>query len=193
MGVNRIDIRENNGITTLIDISDSTITEEAMTEGAIGYGADGEKCVGTNPYKKAETDAEVDTQGDLIEQITTTLQGKTIGGSVGVGGAVEFGAFGVSGIKGYDGETPYQYPFVVGMTWEEWIATPLNMEVLTYDSIMGMISFYINKGLVCFTLPGAGIQSAVSTDGTTNGRVKPTDKIIANTTYKYSIVASGYN
>ena len=77
--------------TTIMDISDSQVTEDTLIEGSSAYGADGEKIEGTNPYKKAETDEEVDVQGDLIEQITTVLQGKTIGASSGA--SIETGLF----------------------------------------------------------------------------------------------------
>ena len=38
---------------------------------------DGEVVTGTNPYEKASTDAKVNEQADLLQQITTTLAGKT--------------------------------------------------------------------------------------------------------------------
>lgn len=80
MGINRIDIKEDGGIRTLIDISDSTITEDSVVEGLVGYGGDGEKIVGKNPYKKTETDKEVQTQEELIEEILQELDSKASGG-----------------------------------------------------------------------------------------------------------------
>lgn len=76
MGINRVDISENGKVRTLIDISDSTITQDAAVEGAVCYGPDGEKIIGSNPYKKTETDNEVQTQEDLIEEILQELEGK---------------------------------------------------------------------------------------------------------------------
>lgn len=78
MGVNKVVF----GDVPIMDISDSTITEDAVVEGSIGYGADGEQITGTNPYKKAETDAEVTTQEELMGQILAALEGKSAGGGI---------------------------------------------------------------------------------------------------------------
>ena len=43
MGVNKVVL----GTTTIIDISDSTVTAESMIQGTTAYGADGEKITGT--------------------------------------------------------------------------------------------------------------------------------------------------
>lgn len=72
MGVNKVVF----GAVSIMDISDSTIVEDGIVDGLIGYGADGEKITGTNPYKKTETDNEVQTQEDLIEEILQELEGK---------------------------------------------------------------------------------------------------------------------
>ena len=76
MGVNKVVF----GAVSIMDISDSTVTEDTLVEGSTAYGADGEKLIGTNPYKKAETDAEVNTQATLISEILETLDGKAGGG-----------------------------------------------------------------------------------------------------------------
>lgn len=76
MGVNKVVF----GAVSIMDISDSTVTKDTLVEGSTAYGADGEKLIGTNPYKKVETDQEVDTQATLISEILETLAGKTAGG-----------------------------------------------------------------------------------------------------------------
>lgn len=81
MGVNKVVF----GAVSIMDISDSTVTKDTLIEGSTAYGADGEKLVGTNPYKKTETDAEVNTQSTLISEIAETLANKTAGGGAGGG------------------------------------------------------------------------------------------------------------
>lgn len=54
--------------TTLMDISDSTVTEDALLDGAVAYNAAGDKIVGTmrrptTPYMEAEYIAEEETAG----------------------------------------------------------------------------------------------------------------------------------
>lgn len=77
MGVNKIEINTGNGKETLINISDSTVTPETLTEGYTAYGANGEPVNGINPYELNATNAEVNTQADLIEQIQAALVGKS--------------------------------------------------------------------------------------------------------------------
>lgn len=48
MGVNRVEI----GTETIIDITDSTVTADAMQDGIVAYGADGEKITGILPVWK---------------------------------------------------------------------------------------------------------------------------------------------
>lgn len=52
---------------------------------------------GTNPYEKAATDAEVNTQADLLEQIMTILESKTGYNTIYVGSSVPTDDFGVNG------------------------------------------------------------------------------------------------
>ena len=72
MAVNKVSYGGN----TLIDLTGDTVTADTLVEGAVAHGANGELVVGTNPYEKAQTDATVSTQADLISQIKTVLEGK---------------------------------------------------------------------------------------------------------------------
>lgn len=54
----------------LIDISDDTVTPDALAEGVTAHDSNGESVTGTFPV------SEVDTQADLINQIKITLAGK---------------------------------------------------------------------------------------------------------------------
>lgn len=76
MGVNKVVY----GTTTIIDISDSTVTPDTLINGSTAYGANGEPVNGTNPYELNATNEKVTTQADLIAQIQAALVGKTAGG-----------------------------------------------------------------------------------------------------------------
>lgn len=64
---------------TLIDTTGVSVTPETLVEGATALNAAGEPIDGTNPYEKTATDAEVNTQAGLIEQLKTTLKEKAAG------------------------------------------------------------------------------------------------------------------
>lgn len=72
---------------TLIDLTADTVSAIDLVKGITAHGADGEKITGTNPYAKDQTDAVVDTQADLIEQITQAVNNLPDAG--GGGGSVE--------------------------------------------------------------------------------------------------------
>lgn len=67
------------GTTVLVDLTQDSVTADALVEGKTAHGADGEPITGTNPYAKAETDATVDEQAELIQQIKTALARKESG------------------------------------------------------------------------------------------------------------------
>lgn len=53
---------------------------EQIVQGYDAINAEGAVVTGSNPYEKTATDAEVNTQTNLIEQIKTVLQDKAVGG-----------------------------------------------------------------------------------------------------------------
>lgn len=67
------------GTTVLVDLTQDSVTPEALVEGYTAHGADGAEIEGANPYTKAETDATVGEQASLIAQIRTALNGKVAG------------------------------------------------------------------------------------------------------------------
>ena len=80
MAVNRIDLRTDDGIETLINLTGDTVTKESLVEGVTAHGANGEILVGENPYELNATNETVDEQTDIIDQIKAVLAGKAAGG-----------------------------------------------------------------------------------------------------------------
>lgn len=71
------------GTTVLVDLTSDSVTADALEAGKTAHGKDGNIVTGKNPYVKATTDAAVNTQAALIDQIMTALDGKVAGGGGG--------------------------------------------------------------------------------------------------------------
>lgn len=97
MGVNRIDF----GGRTLIDLTNDSVEADYLLSGETAHGADGEPIIGTNPYEKNATDAEVEEQARLIGLIASALEGKAIEGG-GTGGVVPSGELDIDENGWYD-------------------------------------------------------------------------------------------
>ena len=77
MAVSRVDLKNGE---TLIDLTKDNVNEGSLVVGHTAHGADGEIIEGTNPYELASTNATVDTQKSLIDQIKAALANKAAGG-----------------------------------------------------------------------------------------------------------------
>ena len=94
----------------LLDLTGDTVAADSLVSGITAHGRDGEVVTGTNPYNKTETDTEVATQKDLIDQIATALEGKAAGGGIDTSDATATAGDILSGKTAYvDGEKNYWY------------------------------------------------------------------------------------
>ena len=89
------DIEVSSGIQ-LPELTNEGI-EDDLVSGKELIDSSGNIVIGTNPYEKAATDAEVDTQADLIAQIMSVLDSKTGYNTIYVGSSVPTDDFGVNG------------------------------------------------------------------------------------------------
>jgi len=66
MGVNKVVY----GAVAIMDISDSTVTEDTLAEGTVAYGADGERIIGTMPvFASVETWTLTLEDGSTVEKV----------------------------------------------------------------------------------------------------------------------------
>lgn len=98
MAINKIEINDGGTKRTLIDLTGDSITPESLVKGYTAHGADGEPVNGANPYELNATNAEVEVQTGLVEQILTALEGKAAGG----GGIVPTGTMQITENGTYD-------------------------------------------------------------------------------------------
>lgn len=89
------------------------------------------------------------------------------------GASVEFGWFSYYG-------TISKLPFVIGMTWGEWIETYLNVPI---DAGSGVVQAYLFENYIVYDDPSGGNKYYVSTDGTQANRVTSSDSIINEFAY----------
>lgn len=106
------------------------------------------------------------------------------GGGGSGGGSVEFGSFTVTNFHFDDGSLPV-YPFVIGMTWREWIDSPLNMRL--FNSSVGGQQFYVGYGGNPAHLSDGGSEQDVSFDGISSVSL---DDVIEDN-HEYSLVLAG--
>lgn len=117
--------------------------------------------------------------GVSIFGVTGNYAGSSSGSGSG-GSGYEFGTFTVNG-REYDGDdSVYSLPFIIGMTWQEWIDSPMNMYLPV--GIAGMCKMYI-IGNDIRHMNGAGMEMYLSTTTSSSGAVRPTDVIINGSVY----------
>lgn len=112
-------------------------------------------------------------QESIIDQIQAALEGKAAAN-------VEIGWFSVASIR-YDTGLTYKLPFVIGMTWREWLTTPLNI-TLHNDYSGYVVNLYEYEDSVAFA--GASGDTVISTGDTISTKVSLDDTIQNEFTYQ---------
>ena len=77
-----IEVTATGGGGTVLPNLANPAAAEQIVEGYDAINDKGAVVTGTNPYEKTATDEEVNTQANLIEQLTSILEGKAAGGGI---------------------------------------------------------------------------------------------------------------
>lgn len=80
MAINKVVVNRDGVPDVLLDLTGDSVTADSLVVGYTAHDKKGYQITGANPYVKSETDATVDAQALLIQQIKTALEGKTGGG-----------------------------------------------------------------------------------------------------------------
>ena len=101
-GISKITLATESGDRVLVDLTGDTVTPDSLVVGSVAHGADGEIVEGANPYELEATNTEVNTQTDLIAQISEALEGKASpGGGITPSGTIQITENGTHDVTNY--------------------------------------------------------------------------------------------
>lgn len=136
---------------------------------------------------------------DALQQNNTEIQSNntelqdildTVNALPDAGASVEFGWFETTFY--IYGSSSYKIPFVIGMTWREWIETPMNMTLLTPTG--EALPMRANGNCVDIYYPMMGTYWTLSESGIVNEPVSLDDTIINEFMYTaYGSAVGGYD